>query len=45
MGDRDSFNREDSLGVSRGILLGIVMGVVLWMAIIGGGVYLIYFLF
>jgi hypothetical protein len=43
MGDRDSFNREDTLGVSRGILLGIVLGVVLWAAIIGVLVYLIYF--
>jgi hypothetical protein len=42
MGDRDSFNREDSLGVSRGILLGIVLGVLLWAAIIGCVVYLIY---
>ena len=42
MGDRDSFNREDTLGVSRGILLGIVLGVVLWAAIIGCVVYLIY---
>ena len=43
MGDWDSFNREDTLGVSRGILLGIVLGVLLWAAIIGGLVYLIYF--
>lgn len=43
MGNRDSFNREDTLGVSRGILLGIVLGVVLWAAIIGGLVYFIYF--
>jgi len=42
MGDRDSFNREDLLGVSKGILLGIVLGVLLWAAIIGCVVYLIY---
>mgnify|MGYP001420601587 CR=1 FL=1 len=43
MDDRDSFSREDLLGVSRGILLGIALGVVLWAAIIGGLVYIIYF--
>ena len=44
MGGRDSFNREDALGISRGILLGIVLGVVLWGVIIGGVIYFIYFL-
>jgi hypothetical protein len=42
MGDRNSFNQEDTFGVSRGILLGLMLGVMLWAVIIGGVLYLIF---
>lgn len=34
-------DREDPLGVSRGIVLGLVMGSLMWGLIIGGFIYIL----